>query len=293
MKKGQRLNSLPGMLVAAGLIISLGLIAWTGGPGNYPANSVQNHDTVPKKSGRDLDKELKDLEQGKKALSDLKDKDWDKIHRDIENAMKNIDFEKIRLQTEAAIEKIDFDKIGKDIEASLAKIDFDKIEKDIQLAVDEVSKIDKEQIKKEIEKARTEVNEQLQKKEWRKEMEEVKKIDLKHLEQEMEKVRKDLAKVKDELSREKFDMKETMKKAHADIDKAKEQLQGYQEMIYSMEKEGLLTTSTDYTIEFKNGELSVNGKKQPAEVANRYKKYFDKDSITIKKRDGDLSIDND
>ncbi len=107
------------------------------------------------------------------------------------------------------------------------------------------------------------------------------------------KCKKEMSRVKEELKLEKLDMKETMTRAYTEIDKAKEELKGYQEMIYTMEKDGLLNTKEDYTIEYRQGELSINGKKQSTEITSKYKKYFKKDMMTIKKHDGDLKIDRD
>lgn len=57
-------------------------------------------------------------------------------------------------------------------------------------------------------------------------------------------------------------------------------------------KLGLFNTKEDYTIEYKDGELTVNGKKQPQAVADKYKKNFSKKSIAIKKQDGDININH-
>jgi hypothetical protein len=89
-----------------------------------------------------------------------------------------------------------------------------------------------------------------------------------------------------------LNMKETMEKARQEVDKAKEEVKGYQEMIYAMEKDGLLNTKEDYSIEFRKAELSINGQKQPTEIFNKYKKYFKKERLTIRKENGDMQIDN-
>ena len=83
-----------------------------------------------------------------------------------------------------------------------------------------------------------------------------------------------------------------MASSRVEVDKAKEEVKGYQEMIYDMEKEGLLNTKEDYTIEYKDGDLFINGKKQPQEVTDKYKKNFRKKNIAIKKQDGNVKIDH-
>ena len=57
-----------------------------------------------------------------------------------------------------------------------------------------------------------------------------------------------------------------------------------------MEKDGLLKTDQDYTIEFKNGTLTINGKVQPKEVTDKYSKYMRKESFTIKSEKGNVDI---
>lgn len=259
------------------------------------------YDTVPAKKNqnterandKDLDKELQKLDEAAKKLENLKDHDWDKIERDVEEALAKIDFDKVRLQAEVAIKKVDMEKLGKEIEDAISKIDFRKIEQDIEAAMDELPKIDKEKIKQDIQKSGKELEEKLEKKEWRSEMEEVKKINLDEINKEMEKVHKELSKMKEDLKTEKFDMKETMGKAQIEIENAKEELRGYQEMIYAMEQDDLLNTKKDYLIEYKNGELSINGKKQSFDVTNKYKKYFKKDAISIRKEKGEIEIEQD
>lgn len=72
--------------------------------------------------------------------------------------------------------------------------------------------------------------------------------------------------------------------------KVREQFKGYQEMVYKMEEEKLLSTDDDYTISYKNDELFINGKKQSAAVTDRYKKYFEKET-TIRKSKGKIDVD--
>ena len=141
----------------------------------------------------------------------------------------------------------------------------------------------------------SEVVEELNNKDWKRELEEAKKFNAKEFEKEMEKVKKELEKTKEEWKNKKIDFREEMENAGKDIEKAKEELKGYQEMIYAMEADGLLNTKEDYRIEYKEGGLTVNGKKLSPEAAEKYKKYFketNKSKITIKKVDGEMHINN-
>ena len=289
----------PHLLVAgAGILIaSFGLISWAADRENGQHKAGQKQDTIPAKENtryeKDFDKELRKLDDAQKQLDELKDKNWNKVQEDLQRAMKNMDVEKLHREAQQAMDKIDIDQIAEELETSISKIDFDKIEREIEAAGKEMSKIDKEKIKEELQRARNEIDEQMKTQHWREEMEKVKNIELKEINRAVEEVKKEIAKIEAELKTEKFDIKEALTGAHADLDKAREELKGYQEMVYGLEQDGLLNSWEDYKIEYKEGEVYVNGKKQLREVTNKYKKYFKKETVTIKKRNGDINIDND
>lgn len=300
-----------------GIALTVTLVAWAGGPQNPP--SPINHsaqDTVPGKESkakrlpgdRDLDKELRELERAKEELSKMKDQDWDKMKKDLEESIKKIDLDKIQFETEKALQQANLEKMKGELEASLSKIDFDKLGLELEKALKEIDinfkegdfKDEMEKAKKELKRAKMELEEQRYGKEWKKDLqEELKKINTEEIRKEMDEAKKEMENAKKEMERakadldlEKLDFKKQMSDAREEIEKAKVELKGYQDMIYSMEKEGILDTSKDYTIEFENGQISVNGKKQPEAVNEKYGKYFKK-KTTIKKEKGDFNIDLD
>jgi chromosome segregation ATPase len=283
-----------------GVAAALALVAWAGGPQQPTTGKQLAQDTVPAKRGKaireanekDLDKEIRQLEQAKENLKDV---DWDKIQQSVDDAVKNIDFSKIQEQIDEAMKHVDMEKINRQVEASLKSIDFEKIQEQVNESLKNVDTyIDKEEIKKELDEARKEVEKELKNsKEWKKDWEATKKANKEEIQSALEKSRKEVAKAMEKLDKEKLNWKDKMKDAWEGIDKATEEFKGYQEMIYSMEKEGLLSTKSDYTIKYKDGELTVNGKKQSDEVVSKYKKYFKHDKVTIRKEDGDMDIDTD
>lgn len=289
--------ALPGAVV---LGCAFALVAFTGDPQQYPAIANHHQDTIPtekrnkisreEQSNRDFDKQLKQLDEARDQMEKLKQKDWDKMQRDIEESIRKIDIEKIHQQAADAVQKIDFEKINSQIQASLQKIDFEKIRLQLDKSFDEISKINKEEIKKELEQAERQVKEALSKEEWKQELKNAQKIKKSELDKEMANVKKELEKVKEDMKKQKFDIKTDLDKAREDIDKAKDELKGYQQMIYDMEKDGLLSTKEDYSIEYKSGDLYINDKKQPSEVTDKYKKYFKENKIAIKKQNGDIRI---
>lgn len=287
---------IPGAIVLCSVVA---LLAFTGGP--YQQKAIANHsqDTIPSQKrnkitreagDRDLDKELRQLDEAQEKLDKVKDKDWDKIQRDIDESLQKIDFNKIQQQVAEAYEKVDFEKINRQIQESLRKIDFEKIKLELDKSFDDVAKIDKEEIKKQLEQAERQVKEALDREDWKEDLKNAQKLKKEDLEKEMERVKKDMEKVKEDMKEQKFDFKKDMERAKVDLDKGREELKGYQEMIYDMEKEGLLNTKDDYTIEYKDGDLFINDKKQPQQITDKYKKYFKKKKIAIKKQDGDIQI---
>ena len=85
-----------------------------------------------------------------------------------------------------------------------------------------------------------------------------------------------------------------MQTAKESIEKAKKEMLEYKRFIDGLDKDGLIDKDKNYKIEYKNGELSINGKKQSVEVAKKYSSFLkDKKDFTIKKDDDGFDIDND
>jgi len=298
-----------GSLALAAIVITL--LAFTGGPQQKPVPDgyrdvlhIANHSTdtlpTPKRNkitrddanDRDLDRELRQLDEAKDKLEKMKDKDWDDISRKVEESMYKIDFDKIQQQVDEAVKRIDVEKMHRQVEESLRKIDFDKIQRDIQQSLEDVTKVDKDAIRREIDNARREVDNALRNEDWKEEVKEAQKRSQVDVQKELENAKKEVARVREELKNQKFDFRKQMDNAREEIGKAKEEVKGYQEMIYKMEKDGLLNTKEDYNIEYKSGDLFINDKKQPQAVTDKYKKYLPKKNIAIKKQDGKMDIDH-
>ena len=289
----------PAVLALAGIVA---LLAFTGGPKQQPAIANHSQDTIPtpkrnkvtreENYNRDLDKELQQLDRAKEQLEKAKDQDWDDIERKVEESMHKIDMQKIQQQVEEATRKIDYEKINRQVQEALSKIDFDKIQRDIEQSLEDVKKVDKEAIKKEIENAKKQVKEAMEKEEWKEDMKKAQLESKEEVKKAMEDVKKEMAKVKEEMKDQKFNFKKDMEKAKVELDNAKSELKDYQDMIYEMEKDGLLSTKEDYSIRYNDGELFINDKKQPESVTDKYKKYIRKKNIAIKKEDGKMKIEH-
>ncbi len=275
-----------GSLALAGSVVTL--LAFTGGPQQQKAIANRTTDTLPtlkRANDRDLDKELRQLDEAKEKLEQMKEKDWDQISRQVEETIYKIDFDKIQQQVDEAVKRIDVEKIHREVEESLRRIDFDKIQRDLD-------QVNKEEVKREIEKARREVDNALRNQEWKEELKEAQRRSKDDVQKELENAKREMARVKEELKGQKFEFRKEMEKAHEEVGKAREEMKGYQEMIYAMEQNGLLNTKDNYSIEYKSGDLFINDKKQPQSVTDKYNKYFKKKNIAIKKQDGKMKINH-
>jgi hypothetical protein len=221
-------------------------------------------DTLPEKEGitmKDFDKLQAQLDKVLAEVNaELKGIDFSKLQKDvIEQAMKEVDMDKMMKNVELSLKNIDLDKIMADVSSSLKNVDLNFKSAEIEKAMAEAGR--------EIEKAKLEL----------------KDIDKEAIKKEMDKAKKEIEKSKLEI--EKIDMNKIMDEARAGIDKAKGELKLTKEMFTEMEKDGLVNSKAGFTIEYKNKELYIDGKKQDEKTTAKYRKYFKEDhfKMTIEK----------
>jgi hypothetical protein len=218
-------------------------------------------DTVPKNHDIDIDLDTKDLDQTiKKSLEmaekSMKEIDMNKISKQIEQSMKQIDISKLQLEIEKSMKQVDWDKMKSEIDRSMKDVDLNKMKLELEKEINgEMKNINRQEIKKSLE--------------------EIKKINFDDLKKEMENLKKEMELNKDHLTKE-------MDIAKLELLKSKAGLIELKEMTSEMEKDGLLNKKEGNTIEFKNKELFINGKKQSQETTEKYRKYFKGDSYKFK-----------
>lgn len=217
-------------------------------------------DTLPEKKGikmKDFDKLQSELDKTlEKVQAELKSLDLVAIQKDAATvALKEIDLDKIMKSVELSLKDLDIDKIMAEVTASLKNVKPDHKSVEIEKALAEASK--------EMEKAKLELRE----------------IDKETIKKELANAKTEIEKSKTEI--EKIDMNKIMDEARAGIYKAKEELKLTKEMFTEMEKEGLLNSKAGFTIEYKNKELYIDGKKQDEKTTDKYRKYFMHDHFKI------------
>lgn len=272
MNRNSWIQKLPFTILVCAFIITAG--AFQNKPGKY---SQHVRDTLPDRSKkiRDIDAALEELERSKLEVDrSLKEIDFDKIEKQINEATKNIRLheQEMKAQVEKAMEQANAAKIQANVQMALQEADAAKLKTDVEKALKDV---DFEKMKADMQAS-------------------VAKIDWDKINRELETVKRtDFSKIEADLQKIKPEIEKSMKEAHENIEKAKQELKTYKSLIDGLDKDGLINKKEAYTIEYKSGELTINGKKQPAEVVNKYSGLLKghKDFV-IKKDAEDFDIHN-
>jgi len=242
---------------------SILLLSWGGQKQIHQQRAQQTfNDTVPKdrtdRKVRDLDDVLNELDKAELKV------DLEKVNEQLKEAMKQINMAKIQMEVNKAMKEVDMDKMKAQIEKATSEITAASIDKEVK---ESLAAVDWEKMKKD--------------------MDEVKKIDMSKLDADMKKLEIEMRSIGPKMQKD-------MQNAKAGIEKAKAEMKEYKSFVDGLDKDGLISKKNNYTIQHKNGELIINGKKQPADVYNKYGTFLKKhDKFTIKKSDDNFNIDND
>jgi hypothetical protein len=288
------------------------------------AQSRTTTDTLPKKPKDfneiliDLDKNMKELElqlqnkvlvpsfDGEKLKAELdkafKDMDPEKMKRQIEEAMKNLDTTRLHLDLTQALVSVDMVKMQKELEEAMKHFDTNKIHLN-QVMVS----VDMEKMQKEMEEAMkhfdtNKLNLQIHQlvatvdmEKIKKELENVKSIDIDQLKTQLEVLKTtDLKKVELELKDLQPHLQNTLQQARESMANAKEEITAYRDFTEALDKDGLIDKDGNYTIEHKEGKLTINGNVQSKEVYDKYNSFLSKYKKILIKKDGtgvDIHVD--
>jgi chromosome segregation ATPase len=285
MKRDSWIRQLPLLLLVTVLVITSG--AWQTQPGR------QTHalaDTVPDKNkAKDIDDVLNQLEKSQKELErTLQQKDWNKEMKDALDKSQ-FDAEKLKLQIDEAVKQIDAKKIQEEITKAMKEVDLEKMKADLQQNLEKVdmnaAKVQLENAMKQVDAAKiqAEINSAIA------------KVDIEKMKAELDKVKNiDFKAMEENLNKMKPELEKSMQDAKAGIEKAKKELTEYKAFIDGLDKDGLINKNKGYTIQYKNGELTINGKKQSADVVRKYNSFLKgKKDFTLKKDTDGFDINKD
>jgi hypothetical protein len=284
MKRNFWLKQFPVIMVVA--VLGFTVISWQTQPGK---NTHIITDTVPKNKVNNIDDALQQLDKSMQDLQrTLQAKDWDK---EMKEALDKAHFDsgKMKVQLNEAINQIDSKKMQDQIQKAMKDIDFEKMKTELQGNLD---RMDMKELKDEIEKAVEEID--LQKIQTDINTS-ISKIDMDKIKVKLDKVKEmDFKGIEDNLKKMKPEIEKSMQEAKESIDKAKKEMMGYKSLIDGLDKDGLIDKNKNYTIEYKSGSLSINGKKQSADVVKKYNSFLNgHKNFTIKKNEDNFNIDND
>ncbi|RYY61571.1 MAG: hypothetical protein EOO05_05915 [Chitinophagaceae bacterium] len=219
----------------------------------------QENDTTPirNKKPRDIDEAIEELDKVNI------DAEMEQAMKSMKIAMEQIDEKKIQAEVDKAMKSVDMEKIKKQVQESMSKIDWVEMKKTID---ESIARIDWKQIQAS--------------------MDEVKKINWAEIQDEMKKARVEIEKQGPQIKLE-------MEKAKGEIAKAKTQLKEFKVFIDGLEKDGLINKKDGYTLDHKDGEFKINGKKASDETQEKYKSFLEKhDSFHIQVKDGEFDMND-
>ncbi len=271
---------------------------------NRPVNILRHgyEDTTPKKEKikqektvieGDIDNALEQVEKAQKNIEQkLENRDWEQIQRNLGQTLEKLNSQKIQEQVQRAMKQIDKQQIELKAQQALRNIDWEKMEQQMEKA--------QESLQKEFNEGKMQEQMQMAMQESAKALRQMKNIDMEKMHLNLEKVHKNLELNQDRIAEEiemakksinknfSKDFKKEFEKAHEGINRAKEELQNYKNMLIEMDKDGLLKADGPYDVHYKNGELMIDGKTQPSNITDKYKHYFKKGDVRIRKgKDGD------
>jgi len=275
MQRKKRFFNLTGGLALLAFL-SLSLVAWDFKDNAFHFTGGVPHptDTLPdrEKKIKDINDAIAEVERAQVELNKHLQMDMEKMQKELAEGLKALDANKIRAQVEEGLRQVDMEKIQSQIKEAMEKIDLDQ----------EMAKVDMEKMKAELKESLAKVDME----KIKKDIEKAKEIDFKKMEEDMARARKEIENIGPRV-------KEELKKAEKELEKTKADLKETKSFLDQLEKDGLIDGKKDYTIKHRDGELFINGSKQPAGVYSKYKSYLEKHkSFTIKKEAGDFNMNN-
>jgi hypothetical protein len=224
----------------------------------------------------------------------MKNVDWKKINEEVSTAMKNVDWKKMQEEVSTALKNVDWKKINNEVKTSLKNmpdtlVDPKVIEESVRIGMESakaaMANIDIDDI---IKKSMAEARAAMDSKEYKEAMENARKEITRakeEIRQAQKNVRKEIsvsqrANARDEIRLE--DKRVTVDKKISDK---------YKNMVRRMAEDKLIDIDAGFTIEKKDGVLTINGVKQSDDVLKKYADVLAKaDEATITGKGDNLNI---
>lgn len=245
-------------LLLAGITMSFQPLQF--GPIQHYDSLSETPDTIPGKKERHEKMTMKQYDEMmnnlnadmRKAFEEVKSIDAAKLAKEIEASLKELDAEKFKMEIEKAMKDVDFAAIQKEVSNAMKEVEWARVSEEVKHSLNQAKK-------------------------------EMEHINMDAVNGQIEKATTAMEKSKSAL--EKIDFDNILKEACKNIEEAKQMLKLQKELFNEMEADGLIHSKDGFTIEYKDKSLYINGKKQPDNVAQKYKRYIPGDDykITIEK----------
>jgi len=248
------------------------LLPFPGQPLFHPQSAAK--DSVPEKSKEKIKKE-KERTADHEYYGDL-DQALEELERALFNlklVLKNRNWEKLNEDMMLDWKESALDMISGEVDAQM-KVEWEKAERDMKKAMEEMDKTINMQ---ELMLAKDEAFRSSEMEKLQKELE-LSQLNLQH----------DLAKMDLDLSR----LGDELKDAQLNLEHAEVEMKNLKSFIDELKKDGLIKKGKEYDIKIENGVLFIDGKKQPDDVTDKYRKnekyrkFFEKDNNFSIKSDG-------
>lgn len=264
-------------------------------------------DTVPGNDKRRAEKEaaMKAAKEGLDAAQEaMKNIDWNQINSEVSNAMKNVDWKKINEEVSTAMKNVDWKKVNEEVSTALKNVDWKKINDEVKTSLKNVPdtlvdpKMIEESVRIGMESAKAAMANINIDDIIKKSMEEARgAMNSKEYKEAMENARKEIEKAKQEIKeaqknvRKEISVSKSVSTTDKHITVDKKISDKYKSMVKRMAEDKLIDVEEGFTIEKKDGILTINGVQQSNDVLKKYADVLGKaDEATITGKGDNLSV---
>ena len=228
----------------------------------------------------------------------MKNIDWNQINSEVSNAMKNVDWKKINEEVSTAMKNVDWKKVNEEVSTALKNVDWKKINDEVKTSLKNMPdtlvdpKMIEESIRIGMESAKAAMANINIDDIIKKSMAEARgAMDSKEYKEAMENARKEIEKAKQEIKEAQKNVRKeiTVSDKHVIVDKKISDK--YKNMVKRMAEDKLIDMEEGFTIEKKDGILTINGVQQSNDVLKKYADVLGKaDEATITGKGDNLSV---
>lgn len=258
-------------------------------------------DTIPGNDKRQAEKEAaeKAAKEGLDAAqAAMKNIDWNQINSEVSNAMKNVDWKKINEEVSTAMKNVDWKKVNEEVSTALKNVDWKKINDEVKTSLKNMPdtlvdpKMIEESVRIGMESAKAAMANINIDDIIKKSMAEARgAMDSKEYKEAMENARKEIEKAKQEIKEAQKNVRKeiTVSDKHVTVDRKISDK--YKNMVKRMAEDKLIDVKEGFTIEKKDGILTINGVQQSDDVLKKYADVLGKaDEATITGKGDNLSV---